>query len=405
MAGTMLSQAIPMAVLLVLTRIVPAADIGNFSLLISAATISSIIAAASLDKAIFSAHTEADIVKLLRLTIVTSGVVGLVILIAISVLQASGLYPINPTIAKYSVAFVAYALFMALSRNLQAVLTYRSQFWLLSKAKILFATPAALAQLGAGLLGWGVSGLIYSTTVISAISTLISMKWLNMSWKKIWEGNSIAAIKKTFISNHRFVIISLPADLIGSASGQLPIFIIAARFGSVSVAMYALVLRVLSIPVGLLGNSVLTVFKDQAGQDYREQGNCVDIYLKTLKNLVLLAFFPFLGLHLFGAPIVKFLLGDQWIVAGQYAEILAPMLFVAFISSPLSYVLYFSKQGQTVDLCCQVALTLIICLAFSRTDNISHAILYYSIFGSIYYIFYLLVSYRAASGIYSKQPI
>jgi O-antigen/teichoic acid export membrane protein len=403
MAGTILSQGIPMAVLLVLTRIVPAADIGDFSLLLSASSMCSIVAAASLDKAIFSARTEEEITELLRLTIVTGCVVGIMITVAILVLQMLGLSIVNQTIAKYSVCLVGYSLLLAFNRNLQAVITYRSQFWLLNKAKLLFTTPAALAQLIAGLLGFGVSGLIYATTLLSVISTFVSMNWLSISWGKLWNGISIVSVRKTFISNRRFVLFSLPADLINSASGQLPIFIIAARFGSVSVAMYSLMLRLLSIPVGLLGSSVLTVFKDKAGQDYRENGNCIDIYLKTLKILALLSFFPFLCLHLFGSHIVQFLLGEQWVAAGQYTEILSPMLFISFISSPLSYVLYFSKRGQAIDLFCQIILTFIMWVAFSQSSNVNDAILYYSILGSIYYVFYLLVSYRAASGIYSKQ--
>jgi O-antigen/teichoic acid export membrane protein len=404
MAGTMLSQGIPMAVLLVLTRIVPAVEIGNFSLFLSAANISSILVAASLDKAIFSARTEKEISDLLRLTIVTGCAIGLVIIVTIFVVQKLSISSVHQIIARYSVSLVIYSLLIAFNRHSQAVLTYRSQFWLLNKAKLLIATPTALAQLVASLLGLGVSGLIYSTTFLSAVSTLLSWQLLSISWQQFSSQISLASVKKTFIDNYRFSLFSLPAELVSAATSQLPIFIIAARFGSVSVAMYALVLRVLSIPVGLLGSSVLTVFQDRAGQEYRDRGNCTNIYLKTLKTLALLSFFPFLGLHLFGSDIVKFLLGEQWIVAGEYAEILAPMLFVAFISSPLSYVLFFSKRGQQLNLLCQMTLSSIVWLVFSCAGDINSAILYYSILGSIYYIFYMFVSYHMASGAYSNQP-
>jgi O-antigen/teichoic acid export membrane protein len=405
MTGTMLSQGIPMAVLLVLTRIISPAEIGSFSLLLSAANISSILVAASLDKAIFSARTEQEISELLRLTIVTGCVVGLIIIATILIVQKLGILSIHQIIARYSVSMVMYSLLLAFNRHSQAVLTYRSQFKLLNKAKLLIATPTALAQLVASLLGLGVSGLIYATTCSSAVSTLISWKLLSISWEQFSRKISLTAVKKTFLVNYRFVLFSLPAELVSATSGQLPIFIIAARFGSISVAMYAMVLRILSIPVGLLGSSVLTVFQDRAGREYRDLGNCMNIYLKTLKMLALLSFLPFLGLHFFGSDIVKFLLGEQWIVAGEYAEILAPMLFVAFISSPLSYVLFFSKRGQQLNLLCQLTLSSIVWLVFSYAGDINSAVLYYSILGSIYYIFYMFVSYHVASGAYSSQPV
>jgi O-antigen/teichoic acid export membrane protein len=79
MTGTMLSQGIPMAVLLVLTRIVPAIEIGSFSLLLSTANISSILVAASFDKAFFSATTEKEIIEILRLTTIFGCTIGLII--------------------------------------------------------------------------------------------------------------------------------------------------------------------------------------------------------------------------------------------------------------------------------------------------------------------------------------
>lgn len=392
-----------MAVLLVLTRIVPVADIGDFSLLLGAASISSIMASASLDKAIFSARTDQDVEKLFSLSIVIAFVVGTIIIVAIPISQSLGLPIVNETVAKYSFCFVLYSLLLAANKNLQAMLVYQSQFNLLNKSKLIFTTPAALAQLGVGIVGWGVGGLIYATTAVTAISTFISIKLFRIPWQQIRAEIYFASVKKTFVTNHHFVFFSLPADLVSSFSSQLPIFIIAARFGSISVAMYALVLRVLSIPVGLLGSSVLTVFKDRAGQDYRELGNCKNVYIKTFKNLVLLSCIPFSILHLFGSPIVKFLLGDQWAAAGHYTEILAPMLFVAFISSPLSYVLYFSKRGHITNLCCQIILMTGIGLSFTLSNNISDAIFNYSIFASFYYIFYIFVSYRAALGSHLKK--
>jgi O-antigen/teichoic acid export membrane protein len=357
--------------------------------------------AASFDKAFFSATTEKEIIEILRLTTIFGCTIGLIITTTILIGQKLGFISTHQLISQYFVCVVVYSLLIAFNKHSQAILTYRSQFWRLNRAKILTAIPVALAQLVASLLGLGVSGLIYSTTCLSAISTLLSWPLLSISWRQFLEGISINSIEKTFLSNYRFTLFSLPAELVGAATSQLPIFIIAARFGSVSVAMYALVLRVMSIPVGLLGSPILTVFQDRAGQEYRDLGNCTNTYLATFKNLALLSFIPFFLLHLFGSNIVSFLLGSQWIAAGEYAEILAPMLFIAFVSSPLSYVLFFSKRGQQLNLLCQVILGAIVCSVFSYAGDIDSAILGYSILGSIYYIFYMFVSYHIASGAYS----
>ena len=401
----MLSQGIPMAVLLILTRIVPVIEIGSFYLLLSAANIFSILVAASFDKAFFSAHTEKEIIDLLRLTMIVGCTIGLIIRTTIIIGQELDIILADQVTSQYLDCIVMYSLSIAFNKHLQAILTYRSQFWLLNKSKLLATTPIAFAQLVASLLKLGVSGLIYSTTFFSAVSLLISWQFLSMSWQHFFDGISINSMRKTFFENYRFVLFSLSAELVSVVTSQLPIFIIATRFGSISVAMYVLVLRVLSIPVGLLGSSVLTVFQDKAGQEYRDWGNCKDTYLRTFRYLILLSFVPFFILHLFGSNIVSFLLGSQWTLAGEYAEILAPMLLIAFVSSPLSYVLFFSKRGQQINLLCQVILGLIVYSVFSYAGDINSAILGYSIMGSVYYIFYVFVSYHAASGAYSSQLV
>ncbi|MFM6008935.1 MAG: hypothetical protein ACKPB7_37725, partial [Sphaerospermopsis kisseleviana] len=193
------------------------------------------------------------------------------------------------------------------------------------------------------------------------------------------------------------------AELINLVASQIPIFTISARFGAVHVAMYSLVLRVMAVPIGLLGNSVLTVFKDQAARDFREQGNCKYIYVKTLKSLSILSCLPFLLLYLFGHSAFKLLFGEEFGMAGEYASTLAIVYFFIFISSPLSYVLFFSDQGKLINLFSQVTYCLIVIFVFTYSDSINNAILNYAIFGSVYYLIYLFLSYRSALGFQPKN--
>jgi O-antigen/teichoic acid export membrane protein len=397
MTGTVAAQAIPLGFLPVLTRIVPAAELGIFFLWIGTAGVTTLLIGASLNKAIFSADREEDIPGILQLSLVVGLIIALSIPIVIWSLNLFGFSPLKGDINRYVIGLTIYSLIMAFNYNLQAIFIYRSQFGALNKAKCLLSISVALAQIVTVSVIPSAPGLIYSTVTMSGLSTVVTMYWLKLSWIDIASGISLYKLRNAFSANYRFLVFSFPSDLISTISAQLPLLIIGVKFGAVPAAAYALVLRVVSIPIGFLSSSILTVFKDRAGQDYRKHGNCSSVYIKTLKVLSLLSVIPFVFIYLSGEYLVELIFGKQWILAGQYLQTLAPVYFFAFIASPLSYVFYFAKQS--VDLVCQCFSALVIYFVFSHAHNMTDAITHYAIFGSIYYLIYLLLSYRASLGV------
>lgn len=57
------------------------------------------------------------------------------------------------------------------------------------------------------------------------------------------------------------------------------------RYGAEVAGLLAMTLRILGAPLGLLGKSVLDVFKRHAASHYRQYGECSDMYIRTLKVL------------------------------------------------------------------------------------------------------------------------
>ena len=203
------------------------------------------------------------------------------------------------------------------------------------------------------------------------------------TWEKFTE---------TVRENYRFPLFSMPSDFINSFAAQVPLFIIAAKYGAASVAGYALVLRVLAGPIGLLANSVLAAFKDEAGRAYREVGSCIAAYRYTFRSLFILAIVPFSVLFVFGKQLVVWGFGDAWVDAGTYAEILAPMFFMKFIASPLSYTLYIANK-QVHDLAWQIGLLTMTWVAFYFSGSLEAAVTAYSAGYTLFYVIYLALSY------------
>ena len=149
---------------------------------------------------------------------------------------------------------------------------------------------------------------------------------------------------------------------------------------------------------------MLTVFKEQAGRDFREQGNCRDAYHSAFKSLAALAIFPALIVGIFGEQIFAMAFGPEWGAAGRYARILTPMFFMRFIAGPLSYTLYLS-QRQLHALIWQAGVLAMTWAVFSLTGDLETAVTVYSLAYSCMYLLYLIISYRAAGGTRERRRI
>jgi O-antigen/teichoic acid export membrane protein len=87
--------------------------------------------------------------------------------------------------------------------------------------------------------------------------------------------------------------------------------------------------------------------------------------------------------------------GPSWRPAGELAQILAPLCFLNFIASPLSYV-FFVTGKQKVDLMWQVALFLMTLCAFLAPGTLRENVLWYTIGYSVLYLVYLHMSYQCS---------
>jgi O-antigen/teichoic acid export membrane protein len=207
---------------------------------------------------------------------------------------------------------------------------------------------------------------------------------------------TLAPEQRRFLGKHRaFWRFSLPSSLLNTVVGQLPLFMIGIRHGAAAAGLFALTQRVLGAPITLVAASVLEVFKRQAVQDFQALGNCRAVYRATFRALVLLALPPSLILFLWSPALFAWLFGPGWRPAGELAGILAPLCFLNFIASPLSYV-FFIAGKQKMELGWQVVLFAMTIAVFSAPLSLRQSVAGYAIGRSLLYVVYLVMSYRCA---------
>jgi O-antigen/teichoic acid export membrane protein len=151
----------------------------------------------------------------------------------------------------------------------------------------------------------------------------------------------------------------------------------------------------------LLGRSVLDVFKQKASEDYVKLGNCTSIFVKTFKTLTLLALVPTVLLFFLSPVVFSFVFGEEWQIAGEFAQILSVLFFFKFIASPLSYMFNIAEK-QHLDMLWQIGLFIATVISFYvgvQKDDIKFALICFTASYSFLYIINLYLSYVFSKGV------
>ncbi len=276
---------------------------------------------------------------------------------------------------------------------------YRTSFSRLSQSKIAQAIATITTQTSAGYAGAGPLGLI--TGQLFGLLTVVV--WLfrpvRMDLHSLPKSSS-ATLKEVAVEYHKFPCLFLPADFLNVFANQIPVLLMTSFFGPAVVGWYALTQRVLATPLSLVSSAILDVFKERSARDFRETGNCLALYRSTFRALAWLGVIPFLILGIVAPRAFNFIFGADWMQAGHYAQLLAPMFYLRFVASPLSYVIYVAQKPK-IDFFWQAGLVLVSLGAMFAGKFFMAPEIAIGSFSAAYclmYVVYIVISYRIAHG-------
>lgn len=392
-SGTVLAQAIPLLGSLVIARIFVPAEFGVFTAWLGIAAIVGIFVTCRFEMALpLEADGEPRAQAAMATVVTTLGMVALVVAVggAAYLLFADRLPALPPVLLAL---FVPAFLVLAGSQIWQAWAAASGLFRALSAMRIVQAAAVTGLQIGVGLLAPSASTLAAAHISGVAIGIAVIMVWLPT--RRLQGG--LPAIRAFWSRYRKFPYFALPADTVNTTAAQLPLVIIAARFGADAAGFVALAFRTLGAPISLMGAAVLDVFKRRASSAWRERGDCRAEYLETFRvlaagSVLATVVFWFAGEELFAVAF-----GERWRGAGEAAVLLLPLFALRFVASPLSFVFYVAEK-QHVDLVWQVCLLVTTLAGLLLPETYRGALLGYALGYSLLYVAYLLLSYRFSLG-------
>ena len=289
-------------------------------------------------------------------------------------------------------------------------LTRLEKFGTLSFSKVIASTITNILKLIIGLLGFKTGFiLILSSIAGQLISCLFLIKiTIETNFNYFFRKFEFNHIKAGIIRYKEWPLFSTWSGLLNSISQQLPIWFFSSYNDLKVVGFYSLGYTTLSLPSGIIGQAVSQVFFQQAAELNRRTDNLPILINQIFRRLFALGLFPVIIISFLGEEIFILIFGVNWSLAGVYVEILAPLLLIQFIYSPLSS-LFSVKEKQRLALVTNIILVLV--RGFSlviglQTNNILYTLKLYSFTSVFMYVgVIILVFFISKVNLYSILEI
>lgn len=390
--GTSISQIIPLVSSPLLTRLYSPADFGIYATFLAFSALLSIAATLRYEMAILIPEDNNKADDLLKLILITS--VCFSILIQIIAFVLTFLFNINFQLGNFIYFLSISVLVNAFYNGMYYINLRKKNFKLLAKIRIFYALIVLLISIIIPFLTKGSIGLILATMIAYAVCAMALFKY---SYSKIPRIN-IENIKKIFYEFKNFPLFDLPSAFLTQLSNRLPIILLSNYFPINTIGYYSLSQRMIDFPTSFVTSAISDTFKQKAADDYNKHGNCISVFYETRKLLFFIAIIPYIIIQFFAPQLFQFIFGNNWLVAGEYSQILAFMFFLRFILGPLSYTFYirnkmkFNMIGQFIKFIISI-FALLIGVYFA---NIKLGLMLFAFGNCIIYLFYYYYSRKFA---------
>jgi O-antigen/teichoic acid export membrane protein len=401
MTGTTLAQAIPVAISPLLTRIYSPEDFGRFALYIALVMILSSLVTGRYELAVLLPRQDRDALHIAMLAMAISFIISAMLLVIV-ILFAHPIAVVlgDVTLSSWLYLVPASTLLLGVYQSLNYWSNRKAHYKRLAVSRTVQGGSVAVAQLGAGYAGSGAAGLVGGQIggQVLATGVLMHLVWREdrVVFRTIDPRRSLALAKK-YIDFPRYLIV---AHGFNTASGQTPVLLLSALFNTAAAGFFTLTQRVMIAPMSLVASALGDVFRQEASKAYSQRGECKVIYRKTFKRLLLISVGPFAFIFVGAPELFAWVFGEDWRVAGEYAQILTPMFFLKFVTSPLSS-MFVIAQKQKIDLFWQASLLALVASSFLLGEfygNERVALVLFSISYCLMYGFNGVVSYLLATG-------
>jgi len=402
--GTAFAQFIPFVISPILTRLYSPDDFGIFAIYFSICIFLSVIITGQYEYSILLPKSHSEAINLWGISIFLSFIISFAIFCIIIIFNHSLTTLFNNQLISRWLYFIPIGLLLiGIFQSFYYWTIRRVRYRGISFARISRSGSNAIVNLSGGALGFCPGGLIYGHIIGQGVGVAILFRFYRKNdWQLLFKitKDRMISLAKRYLNFPKFQVLS---GLFEKGAGQIPVLLLSTFFNIAAAGWFSLSQRVIGAPAAVISGSIADIFRQEASVQYANEGSCQELFIKTFKKLFTIAIVPFLLSFFIVVDLFAFIFGKDWIVAGEYAQIMIPMFFLQFIVSPLSS-MFMIAEKQKYDFIMQIFLFFGVLAAFIFgkilfVNNPKGIIFFFTVVYSIKYLVEFCLSYKFSGGI------
>lgn len=390
--GTAAAQGLTVLALPLLTRLYTPDDFALLAVYVALIGIVTVVSCLRYNIAIPLPEKDEDGMALLVAALGAAVVISLLLTLPVLFVPAKSAALLSqPGLAPY-LWLVPLGVFLASAYNaLQYWASRKKRFSLITRTRVTRAFGGIGTQAAIGSISPSPFGLLFGHMLYGGLGVLGLARDL---WRQ--DRSALMALRPARLfaqtaNYRRFPLWSVPEALMNTASVQMPVIFIAAAVPGPEVGFLMLAMRVLGLPMGLVGSSVAQVFIAEAPARLRE-GSLAEFTRTTMWKLFRTGTPPLVAIGTLSPFIFPLVFGNEWARAGWLVAWMTPWFVLQFVASPVSAVLYVTGRFglamwlQALGLLIRVGPVLAFATAFAP-----HLTEIYALTGAVFYGIYLFI--------------
>lgn len=382
--GTTFAQILGIITLPIITRLYNPSEFGLFAMYTSILAVIMVIGCLRYEIAIpipRDNNTALSLVKVSLLSLFSMTIILFLIIIIIHYLGFNNFF-------KGWLWVIPISIFLTCIFNIfQYWYIRQKEFKYIAITKIQQSSIVSFAQIIGGLMH--VSGGLILGSLLGLI-----LGFVRYIHKFIKEKNSVLnrTFKKEALEYKNFPLFSTFEALFNTGGVYLPLIIIGVFLNKEDLALVFLTIKVLALPISLIGSAIAQVYLSHAGE-YSRRAELRSFTNNILKKLVVLMTIPFLLILVLAPKYSTFIFGNSWEGVGQLILIMLPWFYLQLLSSPVSSSLHVTNNQkialllQIFGFVLRVGGVYFLCVF----DKKAIVIEYYAYSGAIFYLVYFCV--------------
>jgi O-antigen/teichoic acid export membrane protein len=285
---------------------------------------------------------------------------------------------------------VPAGVFLASAYNaLQYWASRKKRFGLITQTRMTRAVGGVGSQAALGAITQSPFGLIFGQMLYSGLGSIGLMYNLWSQDRAKLSAVSWRRILRQARQYRKFPIWSVPEALFNTAGNQLPILMLAAFIVGPEVGFLFLAMRVMGLPMALLGASVSQVFLAEAPEKLRN-GELSEFTRQTMKRMLGFGAPPLVASAVLAPFFFPLFFGPEWGRAGWLVAWMTPWFILQFVASPVSMVLHVLGRQQVALVLQGTGFVIRLGLVTAALTFASpHAAEVFAVSGALFYAVYL----------------